>query len=95
MGKVHGHLGLQGSCEETSQEMGQRHSWDGDCPPLRQLGRGGRSARGALPRGLVFRVGAGAWAGRRLAGRTGARLRQLGQKGLIVGAREGCGASKQ
>lgn len=30
------------------------------------------------------------WEGRRLAGRAGARLRQPGQKGLIVGAREGC-----
>ena len=49
--------------------MGQRHSWDGDCPPLRQLGRGGRSARGVLPWGLVFRVGAGpGQAGGRLAG---------------------------
>lgn len=50
---------------------------------------------GCAPWGLVFRVGAGAWAGWRPAGRTGARLRQLGQKGLIVGDREGCSASKQ
>lgn len=51
--------------------------------------------KGCTPCGLVFRVGAGAWAGRRPAGRTGARLRQLGQKGLIVGAQEGCNVSKQ
>lgn len=40
--------------------------------------------------GLVFRVFAGCWTGRRLAGKAGARLRQLEQKAFIVGASEGC-----
>jgi hypothetical protein len=47
---------------------------------------------------LVFRVWAGpdgSWTSRRLAGRAGARLHQLGQKGLIVVAVRGCLATTQ
>lgn len=62
MWEVHGHLGLQGSCEETLSGDGSKHSVDGDCPPLRPLNEAG-VCEGCAPWSLVFRVGAGAWAG--------------------------------
>lgn len=56
-----GDLGLQGSCEEAFEEMGQKHVWDGDCPPGGSWDEAGEVCEGCPHRGLVFRVGAGAW----------------------------------
>lgn len=67
----------------------------GSAHPRGSWKEAGEICQGCPYRGVVFRISAGAWAGRRLADRAGARLRQLGQKGLIVGAREGCRSSKQ
>lgn len=91
LGEVLGDLGLQGS-GETFKERGQRVCGAGTARPRRE-----RPVRGA-PTGVwssALGVCAGAWPGRRPAGRAGARPRQPRQKGLIVGAREGCWASKQ